>query len=154
MTWHTGLQCRVKWDGVFSDWFHITAGVRQGGVLSPDLYCLYVDELISILQSMRVGCYVRNIFAAAFFYADDMAVLAPSLKGLQRLLDACASYCSEWDIKLNTKKKQKHLLWQREDANALCSPKRLCHSLGRKVRLSQSDTEKWCNLWLLHERNS
>ena len=104
MTWHTGLQCRVKWDGVFSDWFHITAGVRQGGVLSPDLYCLYVDELISILQSMRVGCHVRNIFAAAFFYADDMAVLAPSLKGLQRLLDACASYCSEWDIKLNTKK--------------------------------------------------
>ena len=74
MTWHNGLQCRVKWDGVYSEWFHITAGVRQGGVLSPELYCLYVDDLISILQSMRVGCYVKNIFAAALFYANDMAV--------------------------------------------------------------------------------
>ena len=62
------------------------------------------DDLINILKSMQVGCYVKNIFAAAFFYADDMAVLAPSLKGLQRLLDACASYCAEWDIKLNAKK--------------------------------------------------
>ena len=104
MTWHNGLQCRVKWDGVYSEWFHITADVRQGGVLSPELYCLYVDDLISILQSMRVGCYVKNIFAAALFYADDMAVLAPSLKGLQKLLDACAAYCTEWDIKLNAKK--------------------------------------------------
>ena len=104
MTWHDGLQCRVRWDGIYSEWFEITAGVRQGGVLSPELYCLYVDDLINILKSMQVGCYVKNIFAAAFFYADDMAVLAPSLKGLQRLLDACASYCAEWDIKLNAKK--------------------------------------------------
>ena len=104
MTWHDGLQCRVRWDGIFSGWFDITAGVRQGGVLSPDLYCLYVDDLISILQSLQVGCYVKNVFAAALFYADDMAVLSPSLKGLQKLLDACASYCDEWDIKLNAKK--------------------------------------------------
>ena len=104
MTWHNGLQCRVKWDSVFSEWFNITAGVRQGGVLSPDLYCLYVDDLIKVLQSMQVGCYTKNIFAAALFYADDMAVLAPSLKGLQRLLDACAAYCEEWGIRLNAKK--------------------------------------------------
>ena len=104
MSWHEGLRCRVRWDNVHSDWFDITAGVRQGGILSPDLYCVYVDDLINILQSMKVVCHVKNVFAAAIFYADDMAVLAPSLKGLQKLLDACASYCSEWDIKLNAKK--------------------------------------------------
>ena len=104
LTWHNGLQCRVKWDGLYSDWFHISAGVRQGGVLSPDLYCLYVDDLIRILKSMHVGCHVRNVFAGALFYADDMAVLAQSLKGLQRLLDTCAAYCTEWDIQLNAKK--------------------------------------------------
>ena len=37
-------------------------------------------------------------------YADDMAVLAPSIKGLQQLLDACSAYCVEWDIKLNARK--------------------------------------------------
>ena len=33
VTWHDGLFCRVKWDGHMSDWFSITAGVRQGGLL-------------------------------------------------------------------------------------------------------------------------
>ena len=104
MFWHDGLSCQVKWDNHFSDWFFITAGVRQGGVLSPDFYCIYVDDLICKLQSLGVGCYIGKVFAASLFYADDMAVLSPSLKGLQSLLDACANYCHEWDIKLNAKK--------------------------------------------------
>ena len=65
MSWHVGLMCRVRWDNVYSDWFHITAGVRQGGVLSPDLYSIYVDELIIILQKAGIGCYIHSIFAAS-----------------------------------------------------------------------------------------
>ena len=104
ITWYDGLRCRVKWDGFMGDWFDITAGVRQGGVLSPDLYNIYVDELIRILMSSGLGCYVHELFAACQFYADDMCIVAPSIKGLQRLLNICASYCTEWDICLNSKK--------------------------------------------------
>ena len=104
MTWHDGLMCRVRWDDVFSDWFPISAGVRQGGILSPDFYGIYVDDLISILQKANVGCYIRGIFAAALFYADDIAVLAPSIKGLQKILDLCQKYCVDWDILLNPQK--------------------------------------------------
>ena len=104
ISWYDGLLCRVKWDGHYSEWFCVTAGVRQGGVLSPDFYSIYVDKLISILKSSGVGCYVFDVFAAALFYADDMAILSPSIKGLQHLLDLCGSYCQEWDIGLNAKK--------------------------------------------------
>ena len=45
-----------------------------------------------------------NLFAAALFYANDMAILSPSLKGLQTLIDICGNYCSEWDICLNAGK--------------------------------------------------
>ena len=100
ITWHNGLFCRVKWDDTFSAWFPINAVVRQGGVLSPDFYSIYVDELLAILQRAGIGCYVLGTFAAALFYADDMAVLAPSVKGLQKLLDICL----KWDILLNSKK--------------------------------------------------
>ena len=96
--------CRVRWDNVFSDWFSISAGVRQGGVLSPDLYGIYVDELITILQKANVGCYFCGLFAACLFYADDMAILAPSIKGLQHLINLCHDYCVTWDIQLNAKK--------------------------------------------------
>ena len=101
--WHDGLFCRVRWDGANSDWFMISAGVRQGGVLSPDFYSIYVDELILILKKCGIGCHVRGIFAATLFYADDMAVLSPSVKGLQRILDICSEYCHTWDILLNPK---------------------------------------------------
>ena len=104
MSWYDGLKCRVKWGDIFSEWFEITAGVRQGGVLSPDFYSIYVDKLIAHLITLGIGCYVCGLFLAALFYADDMAILAPSIKGLQILLDACGSYCAEWDICLNIKK--------------------------------------------------
>ena len=96
-------------------WFLVqclSAGVRQGGVLSPDLYNIYVDDLIQLLQSSGIGCYIASTFAAALFYADDMCILAPSLKGLQKLLNICGSYCERWDWS-QCKKDQKHALWQK-----------------------------------------
>ena len=78
--------------------------MRQGGILSPDLYSIYVDDLLSELQKSRKGCYFGSCFAAALFYADDMALLAPSIRGLKSLLSICAAYCDEWDICLNAKK--------------------------------------------------
>ena len=41
---------------------------------------------------------------AALLYADDMALLSPSIKGLERLLATCKEYCDEWDISLNASK--------------------------------------------------
>ena len=114
MAWYDGLTCRVKWGDNYSSLFDITAGVRQGGVLSPDLYGIYVDGLISKLISLQKGCYMCRIFAAALFYADDMAILAPSIKGLQSLLNLCEAYCLEWDICLNAKETKKTSLNGRE----------------------------------------
>ena len=104
ISWYDGLYCRVLWDGNYSVWFHVSAGVRQGGVLSPDFYGLYVDELFDILRSSGIGCYFISQFAAALMYADDIALLAPSMRGLQKLLLICERYCLDWDIRLNAKK--------------------------------------------------
>ena len=102
--WYSNLRCRVKWDDCFSEWFCVKAGVCQGGILSPDFYCLYVEDLITILKSKNVGCHILSIFLAALIYADDVAILSPSIKGLCILLDACNNYCMEWDICLNARK--------------------------------------------------
>ena len=109
--------CRVKWDNHYSEWFHIRAGVRQGGVLSPDLYSIYVDDLITKLKQANKGCHYGNYFAAALFYADDMAILAPSVKGLQLLLNICGEYCLEWDIALNAKKSRNLYFGKKADVS-------------------------------------
>ena len=133
ISWYDGLYCRVLWDGTYSDWFPVKAGVRQGGVLSPDFYGIYVDELIIILESSGVGCYYAKQFAAALMYADDMAVLAPSLNGLQKLLLLCERYCNNWDIKLNAKKSKN--LWFGKGA-----PPKFCPTIsGTQI--------EWVNKW-------
>ena len=104
IAWYSSLYCHVKWGDCYSEWFFVSAGVRQGGVLSPDFYSIYIDDLIKELLSLNVGCYFLAIFAAALFYADDMAILAPSVKGLTTLLTVCDKYCAEWDVCLNAKK--------------------------------------------------
>ena len=102
--WYSELFCRVRWDCIYSDWFPVIAGVRQGGILSPDFYCIYVDDMITGLKDLNIGCKIRDILVSALGYADDMALISPSLRGLQRLLRHCERYCKAWDICLNPKK--------------------------------------------------
>ena len=102
--WYADLKCRVRWCETLGEWFVIEAGVRQGGILSPTFYCIYVDDLVNILRNAGVGCYIRNLFMSLLLYADDMCLLAPSLKGLQRLLLMTETYCNTWDIMLNLRK--------------------------------------------------
>ena len=134
ISWYKDLLCCVRWGDQQSDWFEVTAGVRQGGILSPDFYNIYVDDLISKLRSLRIGCYYLDIFAASLFYADDMAIIAPSLHGLQKLLDQCAKYCNEWDICLNAKKSK--CMYFGKTTSSLCD----MVLEGRKV--------EWVNEWI------
>ena len=72
--------------------------------MSPIFYCLYVNELVEMLADMGIGCHLRAISLSILLYANDMALVAPSLKGLQKLLIVTDQYCSAWDIQLNAKK--------------------------------------------------
>ena len=117
--WYSDLQCRVRWGEAISNWFCIKAGVRQGGVLSPIFYCLYIDELVDILTAMGIGCHVRDVFLSILLYADDMALTAPSLKGLQSLLDATEQYCKTWDILLNAKKSKNMFFGKKHSPTSL-----------------------------------
>ena len=133
MSWYDGLFCQVKWGDKNSNWFVVTAGVCQGGVLSPNFYCIYVEDLLDALKRQKKGCYYLNIFAAAFIYADDMAVIAPSIKGLVSLLKTCESYCAEWDICLNAKKSR-------------------CMYFGKRINIQHNiilngNAVEWTNKW-------
>ena len=104
--WYSQLQCVVKWNGELGVSFPVICGVRQGGVLSPFLYALYVDELINKLRKSGYGLFVGNIFAGCVMYADDIVLISPSCHGLRKLVSICESYGIEWDIKFNPSKSQ------------------------------------------------
>jgi hypothetical protein len=33
---------------------------RQGGILSPQLFNLFIDELIKIISSLGIGCKIKD----------------------------------------------------------------------------------------------
>ena len=70
---------QVKWGTNFSSPFTVTNGVRQGGVLSPYLFAVYLDELSEQLGSARVGCTVGNMVVNHLMFADDNVCSPPVL---------------------------------------------------------------------------
>ena len=42
--WYSHLCCSLKWNNAMGQWFPILCGLRQGGVVSPYLYAIYVDN--------------------------------------------------------------------------------------------------------------
>jgi len=56
LSWCRQLIMQVKWGTNFSSLFAVTNGIRQGEVLSPCLFAVYLDELSEQLGSPRVGC--------------------------------------------------------------------------------------------------
>ena len=63
---------RVAWNGIFSQRFGVKNGVKQGGILSPVLFCIYFDGLLLELAKAGVGCFIGNFFVGALAYADDL----------------------------------------------------------------------------------
>ena len=61
-------------------------GVRQGSILSPLLFALYLDGLLSELVECGVGCHWGNLFAGCLCYADDIVLLAPCPSALRMML--------------------------------------------------------------------
>ncbi|MEW8547992.1 MAG: reverse transcriptase family protein, partial [Candidatus Thiodiazotropha sp.] len=89
---HEGAESVVKWEGSVSEKFKVGQGVRQGGILSTDLYKVYGNILLDRITSTGIGCYIGNVCCAAPTAADDMAILAPSLSTLQKLVSIAVDY--------------------------------------------------------------
>ena len=90
--WYENQQMCVRWGGTYSTFFSVTNGVRQGSILSPYLFNIYVDDLSVALNACRVGCCVGKILINHLMYADDLVILAPSVSGLSKLLSIYAKY--------------------------------------------------------------
>ena len=98
--WYRQQTLCVKWGRNTSSFFTVSNDVRQGGILSPFLFTLYIDELSYQLNNSNLGCHINNVCVNNLFYADDLCLMAPSPVGLQHLIDICANYGYENDLLL------------------------------------------------------
>ena len=97
----------IKIGNKHSSSFKTNKGVRQGCVLSPLLFNIFLADLQPILdgcgdnvkvdQQMRISCLL---------WADDILMLSETDAGLQKKLKALEKYCDQNKLSVNTKKTQ------------------------------------------------
>ena len=113
---------KVRWENVHSNKFGVSNGVRQGGVLSPIIFSIYLDSLLVTLKHADIGCSWDGEFSGALAYADDVVLLcisisfrpqvddvvllSPSASGLRLMLRVCEDFASSHGLLFNPFKRQ------------------------------------------------
>lgn len=87
-----------------SEEIDITRGVRQGCILSPLLFNVYSEEIFQHLENINAGVKVNGVNINNIRYADDTALIADSLEGLELLLQKVNQYSQELGLSINIAK--------------------------------------------------
>jgi hypothetical protein len=85
----------------FSTPFLAKLGVRQGGVASPKLFSIYIEDLADSIDELRIGIKVDKTIINLMMYADDIIVVSSTKADLQIQLNAIGKYGIEHGIKFN-----------------------------------------------------
>jgi len=100
---YTNHVTRVSWNGMCSVKFSVKSGVKQGGFISPVLFCIYIDKLFLELSKSGFGCFIGEVFLGALAYTDDIVLLAPTHRAMRNMLALCDKFASEYHV-FNAKK--------------------------------------------------
>ena len=94
-------------DGKFSRWFDLCLGVRQGAILSPLLYSLFVNDLKEHLMKKNLGMEIEGYgLLSLLLYADDIMLIATSEEMLHDMLQVVSDFARTWRFELSPEKSE------------------------------------------------
>ena len=140
----------VKYNNTYSDWFSAANGVKQGGVLSPTLFSVYIDSMLNQLAENKVGCFVGDKFCGVVGYADDILLIAPSCNAMRKMIAICEKCAANFDIVFNGAK-SKCIVFEQHGKGIIYDPKFVINNqvietvteltyLGFKINANRNDT--------------
>ena len=95
----------VRGRNSYSNFFECAVGLKQGEVISPALFSLFIDDLELFLQwDQTCGLTFDDITFILMLFADDMVILGKDKDYLQTSLDLLEMYCHKWGLQVNTDK--------------------------------------------------
>ena len=122
---YSQLKSCVRTEDWLTDYFKCTIGTRQGCILGPFLFALYIGELVDMMKDKGCkGVYINEEVPnlMIILYADDIAECSDTVGRLQFMINVLVEYCRMWSLIVN-----------------LCKTKIVVFRRGGKLKRS----EKW-----------
>ena len=95
----------IRLNNLYTPFFEIDSGVRQGDTLSPTLFSLYLNDLVKEINNLNLGIKVdNNTMVSILLFADDMVLMANNECDLQNMLDCLQNWCLKWRLRVNLDK--------------------------------------------------
>ena len=103
---YSNTKCAVKISDNRTPFFSYNRGVRQGCVLSPILFNIFIDELPKLFEKTNSDPFLlpNGTKLSSLLYADDLVILSRSKNGLQNCLNILNEWSKKWMMNVNLKK--------------------------------------------------
>jgi len=82
-----------------SNFFFFLSGLRQGCVLSPLLFSLFINYLVLEIEKLEAGVRLGSLSLSILLFADDIVLVADNKRDMQRMLDRLSMYSRQMEIR-------------------------------------------------------
>ncbi len=91
------MKGRIKIGSIYTEWFPIVSGIRQGDVIAPAIFNLYVNDLDLEMKDLYLGIPLTyNEQIALLMFADDIVLIANSPSELHTMINKVSDWCECW----------------------------------------------------------
>lgn len=100
------VSCSVITPWGLTEGIRLHKGVRQGCILSPLLFALFIDDIKEWLSEL--DCHECNFQGNTpithLLFADDLVLFSQSIIGLQKMINCLSEFCDRFSMKINLDK--------------------------------------------------
>ena len=94
-------ECAVVIDGQITEWFSVEVGLRQGCLLSPVLFNLFLEQVMKEIKEIENKLSFSDNISLDIRYADDTTLLAAVFEKLKLSTAQLEQACKKWGMKIN-----------------------------------------------------
>ncbi len=98
---YNDTECAVVIDGQLTQWFAVKIGLRQGCLLSPTLFNIFLEFVMKELKSLDDRLQLRDTLSIDIRYADDTTLLSAIFEKLHLSTSQLERACQKWGMKIN-----------------------------------------------------
>ena len=98
---YNDTECAVVIDGQLTAWFEVHVGLRQGCLLSPTLFNIFLEFVMKEVKDVENTLNLTDSLSLDIRYADDTTLLSAIFDKLSLTTKQLDDACRKWGMKIN-----------------------------------------------------